>query len=100
MAATYGSLSPYRNTPVTGNYLSVMVNRPIPKEADDQLITLNETYNLRPDLLAYDLYGDAALWWVFAQRNPNTLVNPLLDFRTGVQIYLPKVSTLKTALGF
>jgi len=76
-----------------------MTNRPIPRQVDDILFKINTTYNLRPDLLAYDLYGTAGLWWVFAQRNPNTLPDPLGDFREGVQIYLPKIDTLKAALG-
>jgi len=50
--------------------------------------------------LAFDLYGDSRLWWVFYQRNPNTLQAPPLDFAAGVAIYLPKLSTLKSALGF
>jgi hypothetical protein len=40
------------------------------------------------------------LWWVFYQRNPNTLQAPPLDFAVGTTIFLPKISTLKTALGF
>ena len=96
----YQSTSPYFQTPVTGDYLGVMVNRSIPKLADDVRFTINETYNLRPDLLAYDLYGTPNLWWVFAQRNPNSLADPLLDFITGTKIYLPKKSTLKSVLGF
>ena len=96
----YQSTSPYFLTPVTGEYLDVMVNRSIPKLADDIRFTINETYNLRPDLLAYDLYGTPNLWWVFAQRNPNSLTDPLLDFVTGTSIYLPKKSTLKSVLGF
>jgi len=98
--AEYQSTSPYFLTPVTGEYLGVMVNRSIPKQADDQRFTITETYNLRPDLLAYDLYGTPNLWWVFAQRNPNALADPLLDFTTGTSIYLPKKSTLKSVLGF
>jgi len=50
--------------------------------------------------LAFDLYQDAALWWVFYQRNPNTLTAPPLDFKSGVKIFLPKLNTLKTSLGF
>jgi hypothetical protein len=76
-----------------------MVNRPIPKLIDDLTLIINETYNLRPDLLAYDLYGDANLWWVFSQRNPNQLQDPLGDFVTGTTIYLPQESTLKSVLG-
>jgi hypothetical protein len=77
-----------------------MVNRPIPKEDDDLTFTINTTYQYRPDLLAFDLYQDAALWWVFYQRNPNTLQAPPLDFKVGTLIYLPKITTLKSALGF
>ena len=100
MANEYTSSSPYFDTPVINNqYLGVMVNRVIPKLVDDLSMTINETYNLRPDLLAFDLYGDASLWWVFAQRNPNQLQDPLGDFTTGSTIYLPQQSTLKTVLG-
>jgi alpha-L-fucosidase len=77
-----------------------MVNRPIPKETDDILFTINLTYQYRPDMLAYDLYGVPGLWWVFYQRNPNTLTKPPLDFAVGTQIYLPKESTLKSTLGY
>jgi hypothetical protein len=77
-----------------------MVNRPIPKEEDDIMFTINLTYQYRPDLLAFDLYGTGALWWVFYQRNPNTLQAPPLDFSVGTRIFLPKVATLKSALGY
>jgi hypothetical protein len=100
MANEYTSSSPYFDTPVINNqYLGVMVNRVIPKLVDDLSMTINETYNLRPDLLAFDLYDDASLWWVFAQRNPNQLQDPLGDFTTGTTIYLPQQSTLKSVLG-
>lgn len=98
--AVYASTSPYFATPRNAIYLEFMVNRPIPRQSDDILFRINTTYNLRPDLLAFDLYGDAGLWWVFAQRNPNTLVDPLGDFRDGTQIYIPKIDTLRSALGF
>jgi len=40
------------------------------------------------------------LWWVFAQRNPNTLVDPLFDFKEGTSIRIPTLDTLRDALGF
>jgi hypothetical protein len=98
--AIYSPTSPYYNTGFTQFYLDLMANRPIPKLKDDLLIQLNTTYQYRPDLLAYDLYNDAALWWVFYQRNPNTLQAPPLDFKSGLQIYLPQLSTLRETLGF
>ncbi len=96
----YNSSSQYFDTTVINNqYLGVLVDRPIPKLIDDLSMTINETYHLRPDLLAFDLYEDASLWWVFAQRNPNQLQDPLFDFTTGTTIYLPQLSTLKSVLG-
>lgn len=97
---TYRSTSAYSDTRVRDYYLDVMTNRSIPKQSDDVVFTINETYSRRPDLLAHDLYGYADLWWVFAQRNPNVLINPLLDFRTGVTIFIPKIETLRSVLGF
>ena len=98
--ATYTATSPYYETRNNEFYLDLMVNRKIPKKSDDKLFIVNQVYNLRPDLLAHDLYGNSELWWVFAQRNPNTLVDPLYDFRVGTQIYLPSLETLRETLGF
>ena len=98
--AQYDTTSPYYQTGYSQFFLETMVNRPIPKENDDLTFTINVTYQYRPDLLAFDLYGNAGLWWVFYQRNPNTLQAPPLDFKTNTLIYLPKITTLKTALGF
>ena len=98
--AVYDSTSPYFTTGYSQFFLDTMENRNIPKEADDTLMLINQTYQYRPDLLAYDLYSTSNLWWVFYQRNPNTLTAPPLDFKAGVQIYLPKLSTLRNVLGF
>ena len=98
--AQYDATSPYFETNYSQFFLDTMVNRPIPKEDDDLTFTINTTYQYRPDLLAFDLYGIAGLWWVFYQRNPNTLTAPPMDFAVGTLIYLPKITTLKSALGF
>ena len=98
--ATYDSTSAYYTTGYSQFFLDVMTNRAIPKESDDRLMQINQTYQYRPDLLALDLYDNPSLWWVFYQRNPNTLTAPPLDFKAGVQIYLPKITTLRIVLGF
>lgn len=98
--ATYDSTSPYYTTEYSQFFLDVMQNRPIPKENDDTLWMITNTYQYRPDLLAFDLYQDARLWWVFYQRNPNTLTKPPLDFVVNTKIYLPKTATLRDSLGF
>jgi hypothetical protein len=98
--ANYDSTSAYYTTGYTQFYLSPRVDRPIPKFPDDRQMVINQTYQYRPDMLAFDLYESATLWWVFYQRNPNALQRPPLDFTVGTTIYLPKITTLREVLGF
>lgn len=95
----YAVSSPYFTTKTFGSFLDIMSNRPITKLSDDILYEIDSVYEYRPDLLAADLYGTSSLWWVFIQRNPNVLVNPLQDFVAGTRIYIPKLDTLKQDLG-
>ena len=96
----YPATSPYFFTNIVNNtYLDVMANRPIPKDPSDMFWEITMVYQYRPDLLAYDLYSDSRLWWVFAQRNANTLKDPYFDFVAGVKIYIPNIDNIKTALG-
>lgn len=97
----YPATSPYRDTDVfNAKFLDFMVNRPIPRQPSDVLYTIPEVYQYRPDMLAFDLYNDSRLWWVFAARNPNRLgPDPYFDFIAGVEIYIPKLDTLKQVLG-
>ena len=97
---TYNKTSPYFSTNTYGGkFLDVLTYRKITKQASDVSFTINGTYQYRPDLLAHDLYGDTSLWWVFKARNPNTLDDPIFDFRAGVTIFIPKKTTLVTDLG-
>lgn len=93
--------SPYYNTPVVDNsYLDFMEYRPITQDPNDVYYEIKAVYQYRPDLLAYDLYGDARLWWVFAQRNPNLLgPDPYFNFKAGIGIYVPNIKNLRTDLG-
>jgi hypothetical protein len=96
----YPATSPYNATGIVNNkFLDVMVNRTIPMQPSDVYWEITEVYQYRPDLLAYDLYSDSRLWWVFAQRNPNRLKDPYFDFVAGVGIYIPKLELLKQTLG-
>jgi hypothetical protein len=99
MAATYNDLSPWSLTPTKRNYLDLLQIRTVSAESDDFLYTIQPQYNYRPDLLAHDLYGESALWWVFIQRNLDVIQDPILDFVAGTQIYIPKNSSLKEVLG-
>ena len=95
----YKRTSPYYATPVLNGYLDFLSFRDIPAEVDDILFEIPATYEFRPDLLAYDLYEDVNLWWVFAVRNKSKIKDPVFDFAAGTKIYLPKLSSIRTALG-
>ena len=99
MAISYSKSSPYYDTGLYGQFLDLRVNRPITKLTTDRLYTIARIYQHRPDMLAFDLYKDAKLWWVFAARNPNVLKDPLFDFVAGNTIYLPDKTTLISDLG-
>lgn len=96
----YPATSPYYLTNVVnGQFLDVMTPRFFFADPTDVYWQITPTYNLRPDLLAHDLYNDGRLWWIFAQRNPNTIKDPLNDFVEGTFIYLPTLEFLKSQLG-
>lgn len=97
--ANYAKTSPWATTPQNNLYLELLNIRPVPAEADDYLYTIENQYKHRPDLLAYDLYGNSKLWWVFIQRNMEVLNDPVYDFEPGVVIYIPKKSNLIKYLG-
>lgn len=99
MAATYTNTSPWFTTPQVQNYLDILSIRAVSAEPDDILFTITPAYAYRPDLLAFDLYGEATLWWVFIQRNLDVLQDPIFDFAPGKQIYLPKERSLRSVLG-
>ena len=97
--ARYSNTSPYFSTPENEVNLDILVRRNFTIEADDQSYTIERTYAYRPDLLAYDLYGTPRLWWVFAQRNPNEIEDPIYDFKPGVTIKLPKKDNVLKDVG-
>lgn len=99
MSVPYSKYSPYYSTDQSNGYLDVWKSISIPMLADDILFTLTKSYEYRPDLLAFDLYGQVNLWWVFAARNLNVIQDPIFDMQAGTNIYLPQLTTLKSTLG-
>ena len=97
--AKYSPTSPYFATPQNDISLEPLVRRNFAIEDDDQSYTIERTYAYRPDLLAFDLYGTPRLWWVFAQRNPDEIEDPIYDFKPGVTIQLPKAANVSSDLG-
>jgi len=88
---TYRSDSLYRSTPIIKNkFLDILQSSISNKE---EILTrsfiVESKYDHKPDKLAYDLYGNAKLWWVFAEFNPDTLKDPIIDFVSGLEIQVP-----------
>ena len=70
--ADYKPDSLYRNTSIVSNqYLDTLNVDDIDIEnTTTRSIKLELKHENKPDLLAYELYGNAKLWWVFALFNP------------------------------
>jgi len=99
MAVSYAKTSPYANTDIYGFFLDVANIPRIPIDPTDVQYQIDAIYKGRPDLLAYDLYGDSKLWWVFAVRNPDIIQDPVYDFVPGVTITVPQKKNLVSSLG-
>ena len=95
----YKKSSPWATTKQNRLYLDLLAIRPVPAESDDFRYVIENQYRHRPDLLAYDLYGDVKLWWVFVQRNMDVIKDPIYDFEPGTVIFIPKKSNLQNYLG-
>jgi alpha-L-fucosidase len=99
MAVSYSKSSPYASSEIYGFFLDVANIPTIPIDPSDVQYQIDAIYNNRPDLLAFDLYGNSSLWWVFSVRNPNVLQDPVFDFVPGVIIFVPQKQNVTTALG-
>ena len=95
----YKKTSPWATTQQNRLYLDLLSIRPVPAESDDFKYVIENQYRNRPDLLAFDLYGDPKLWWVFVQRNMDVIKDPIYDFEPAIVIFIPKKSNLQNYLG-
>lgn len=82
-----------------GNFLDMNSLPSLRPSVNDEVYTIEEDYNERPDLLANRLYETSELWWVFAIRNPDILTDPIRDFKTGVTIALPSAESVMRSTG-
>lgn len=94
-SVTYKPSSPYRNTTFKDFYLDLWNKPDIPVTEDDERFIITPDLERRPDLLANRLYGTPNLWWVFAIRNPDILIDPVEDFVAGVEIFVPQADSLR-----
>lgn len=89
MAQNSKNTSQYSLTPTKNWYLDLWVTRTVSKNDYDKIIIIPPEFNQRPDLLSQQEYGTPRLWWVFCLRNPDLIIDPINDFISGLEIFIP-----------
>lgn len=88
--------SRYEKTPIREFYRDIWVPIAVPANANDYAYEIPPDFDERPDLLSFELYGTPDLWWIFALRNMDELVDPIGDFKPGLTIMIPSTNTLES----
>ena len=93
MPVTYSTDSNLRNTPIESSILGSELGLYVPPvdvvPSRTRTMTLDQRYHKRPDLLAYNLYGNSDFWWIFILYNRDIIVDPINDFVQGLTIRVP-----------
>ena len=89
MSSRVKDTSQYFYTVTKDWYLDLWQPRTVPASEFDKIIRIPPEYDKRPDLLSQYEYGTPRLWWVFTLRNPDVLIDPIEDFKSGTEIYIP-----------
>lgn len=101
MVVEYTKTSPYVNTPQRDlfiEYLDIYTNRPVVTDDSDEFIVIGPRFHQRPDLLSTELYSTPQLWWVFVVRNPNLMIDPIFDLKSGLEIFVPTRKRMLTSI--
>lgn len=88
----------YRYTEKTKYFMKEYKNINIPTDVSDYEIIVEHKYEHKPKLLAYDLYGDTSLSWVFTYFNRDLIEDPIFDLKAGLKIKIPTATRLKKYL--
>lgn len=68
----------------------------LPKSDSDINVLITAKYHMRPDIMAYELYGTASLMWLVLQYA--NVVDVSEDFVRGTEIRLPTKTRLMSEL--
>lgn len=97
MAAFHKSTSHLIDTPVKDFYLDLWNadGVDILPNINDREYVIETMYHERPDLFAFNQYGNAKLWWVLPIRNKDILIDPISDFSAGTKIWVPSADSVR-----
>ena len=77
-----------------GKILDIQKKRRLLRDPLDEYVAIPQQFDKRPDLFSFEKYGTAKYWWIFAQRNPDLIEDPINDFTVGKKIYVPSRSNI------
>jgi hypothetical protein len=89
----YNDRSFLRQTSIKNFYLDVS-NLPSINYTKGDYVTVPPECEYRIDLFSYQQFGTSRLWWVIALANADIIRDPIWDFKSGMQVFIPKDSAL------
>jgi hypothetical protein len=89
----YGERSFLRQTSINNFYLDVSKLPIINYTKGDYVIVPPECEN-RIDLFSYQQFGTSRLWWIIALANADVIRDPIWDFKSGMEVFIPRDSSL------
>ena len=95
---SYTNYSQYSQTSQTSWFLDLYQDVGFEQDVTDDIYTIEPKYKNRPDLLAYDRYGNASLFYVFFLIN-DTIFDPIFDMIPGNIIRVPVSSRVQKYFG-
>jgi hypothetical protein len=95
---SFNSYSLYSNTSNDGVYRDYYEPISLEEDSSDYYIIVSSTYHHKPGKLAYDLYGNERLGWVFSYFNRDTINDPIFDLESGMIIKVPSKERLLRSL--
>jgi hypothetical protein len=78
---------------VNGKFLEWWNRKTFPFDDSDVFLTLEKTFEGRPDKLASVMYNDSSVWWLILQYNNILDLNE--EFIAGVELRLPTKDRLQ-----
>ena len=88
----YRKCSIHKDVETGESLLSTREIKPISKTNRDQVHKVKTNETTRLDLIAYQYYNNALLWWVVAEANDIT--DPFEEIPAGTYLRIPSVETL------
>lgn len=70
----------------------------IPFDETDYFVIIPSEYEYKPGNMAYAIYGNPELFWVFTYFNRDLIDDPIYDFKSGLIIKVPTQERLFSCL--